>query len=58
MRSREFVRPGALSSTWREYLERVADGPPWSGDVNDGVDADICRLLRLYNQLSILLESD
>ena len=43
-------------TTGQEYLERVADGSPWSGSVADSVDADVRRLLRLYNQLSILLD--
>jgi hypothetical protein len=38
-----------------EYLRRVADGSPWENNDGDSVDAEVRRLLRFYNQLSVLL---
>lgn len=40
------------------YHDTIADGSPWTSDISDSRDADIRRLLRFYNQLSILLAKD
>ncbi|MER8010400.1 hypothetical protein [Streptomyces sp. NPDC094149] len=42
----------------QEYHETVADGSPWTNIIDNSQDADLRRLLRFYNQLSILLSKD
>ncbi|WP_326665552.1 DUF4760 domain-containing protein [Streptomyces canus] len=42
----------------QEYHETLADGSPWTNMTDDSKDADLRRLLRFYNQLSILLSKD
>jgi hypothetical protein len=39
-----------------EYLDDIADGSPWKSNIDDSLDADVRRLLRFYNQLSVLIE--
>ncbi|HTJ31948.1 MAG TPA: hypothetical protein VL738_01830 [Dactylosporangium sp.] len=38
------------------YQARIADGWPWSEHYDESLDAQVRRLLRFYNQLSILVE--